>query len=400
MTANVILIKYAEIALKGKNRRDFEQRLVNNIAAATGAAKSAITRLRGRIVIDADDDDTRRGYMEHLDAVIGVHSFTHALVVDNDIEAIKAGALQRLADADHGSASFAVDARRAVKTFEYTSQQINEAVGAALQEAHPGLVVDLDNPDFTITVEVREHGTYIYTDHDESPGLGGLPVGVSGRGLALMSGGIDSPVAAWLMLKRGLAMDAVYFHSAPFTGEKAKEKVLDCARVLARYKSAPMTVYTPSLAAIQKEIADKAPEPYWTILFRRSMQRIAERVATDNGYQALTTGDSLAQVASQTPENLTAVDAVSEMVTLRPLTGYDKRDIIDLSSTIGTYDISTRPYEDCCSVFTPDAPKTKAKLADVVDAEAACDLEQRERDAVEQMQVFSVTPTEVKELYN
>ncbi|MEX0672933.1 MAG: tRNA uracil 4-sulfurtransferase ThiI [Candidatus Paceibacterota bacterium] len=396
---NCILVKYSEIALKGRNRRLFEERLVSNIKAVI-SKDTTIKRERGRIRVTLENDGDLRPAREALSRVFGIHLFAEAVMVENDIEVITQVAIEKFRTLIKGNTNlkFALVTRRADKDFSYSSQQINVQVGKVLQDEIPGLGVDLDDPDVTLFIEVREGGTYLYTDKDQTSGPGGLPVGMSGRGLALMSGGIDSPVACWIGMKRGLSMDAVYFHSAPYTGEKAKEKALDLARVLARFKGESMTVYAPSLAEIQKQIAQQASEGYWTILFRRSMHRIAERIAQEKHYGLLVTGDSLAQVASQTSENLTAVDAVSSMLTIRPLIGYDKFETIQLSKRIGTYEISTRPFEDCCSVFTPSEPKTKARLRDVERAESRCDLAGLEAQAFEQMQVFEVTPGEVKKL--
>ncbi|MEX1027345.1 MAG: tRNA uracil 4-sulfurtransferase ThiI [Candidatus Paceibacterota bacterium] len=394
---NTLLVKYSEIALKGRNRRFFEDRLVHTIQAVV-PEDATVKKERGRIRVTLADAGDMRQAEEALSRVFGVHSFSKAVVVESSIEAITDAALDKLVGAElHEAASFALETRRSDKGFEYTSKQINEIVGKAIQEAHPGVSVDLNDSDFTIFIEVREKGTYLYTDKDLQSGPGGLPVGMSGTGLALLSGGIDSPVATWLAMKRGLSMDAVYFHSAPYTGEKAKEKVLDLARVLARWKGEAMRVYVPSLALVQKEISENAPEGYWTILFRRSMQRIAERIARQKKYGLLVTGDSLAQVASQTPENLTAVNAGSTILTIRPLIGYDKVETVARSQHIGTYAISTRPFEDCCSVFTPSNPKTKARLVDVEKAESRCrSLEKLENQAIEEMQVFEVTPGKIQ----
>ena len=392
---SVILVKYAEIALKKRNRRDFERRLVENVHKAIDIDDVTVERVSGRIRITPGDNDQLHSIEERLAYVFGVHSFTRATILPADMDAVTSTAREYVEQFLPQTSRFAVKVRRTHKVLGESSRAVESHIGAVIQQHYPDLAVDLDNPDLTIYVEVRESGTYVYPSRNEIQGLGGMPVGTAGRGLALMSGGIDSPVAAWCAMKRGLSVDLVYFHSAPFTGEKAKEKVFDLARVLARYNNGAITVYTPSLARIQQTISQHVLEQYWTVLFRRSMHRIAEQVAERYDYQVTITGDSVAQVASQTVENLTAIDAASKMLTLRPLTGYDKREIMELSRRIGTYDISIRPYEDCCSVFTPDNPKTKATVNEIEYAESLCDLADHEQSSLAEMDVFEITPTQV-----
>lgn len=395
---NVILVKYAEIALKGRNRDMFEKRLAANIRAVLPEGVS-VARESGRLRIEGVTGHLQQ-LRDRLATIFGIHAFVPAFWLDTSCGDQELNDTIRQAVEPYAEqvATFAVDVRRSVKRGARSSQELNRDLGQVINDAYPGLSVDLDRPALTVFVELREGGTYVYTSRDEGEGLGGMPVGSAGSGLAIMSGGIDSPIACWLAMKRGMAMDVVYFHSHPYTGEKAREKVIDLTRVLARYANGPITVYTPSLAGIQQRIAERAAEGYWTVLFRRSMQRIAERITDRYGYALTVTGDSVAQVASQTPENLAAIDAASGGLTIRPLIGYDKREIIDRAKQIGTYEISTRPYEDCCSVFTPGAPKTKIRQAAVAAQEERCEIAELEDAAVRDMSAFSVTPRAVTEL--
>lgn len=383
---NVILITYSEIALKGANRADFESALVSNILRATGSPKNALTKTRGRLYLAVPEENARDA-MRSLSFVFGVHSFVWAQKVSQSEDEIQKAVRDVLKE--NSGTTFKIDAHRADKTFALSSEEINRVMGEAMLKEFPERIVRMKNPDETVVVEVREEGVYVYGVSQRGRGPGGFPVGTGGHALALLSGGIDSPVAAWRIMKRGIVVDAVYFHSPPFTGEKSREKVLDIARVLARWRLGPMRVFVVPFTDIQKAITSTAPEEYWIILFRRSMHRISERIAVREKISALVTGDSVAQVASQTLANLAAINAASTMLVLRPLSGMDKQETIELAKQIGTYDISIQPYEDCCTLFTPKRPKTKSISQKLEDIEKTLDLAPLEETAVLEAEVES-----------
>ena len=389
---NVALIKYSEIWLKGKNRILFENQLIKNIASALSLRVNDVCRMHSRIYVENPKDASK------LKHVFGVHAYTLAEKVSDDIDEIKEVAVKRMKAKITNEVTFAVSSRKE-GGYKMGSVEINTEVGASIGEAFPDMKVNLSNPDITLFVEVREGYAFIYTSIDEEKGRGGLPVGVIGSALSLISGGMDSPVASVLGMKRGLVVDGIYFHSAPYTSKHAEEKVLDIARVLAQYNRGSMGIFVPPFGEVQKYITENAAEEYWTILFRRSMRRIAEMIALEKKYQLLISGDNLAQVASQTPENIRAVEEGMDVLMIRPVIGYDKQEIIDLAQKIGTYDISARPFEDCCSVFTPRAPKTKARIKDVVYIEKKlADLDRYERECFGKIKVYKVEPGFVEEI--
>jgi len=387
-----ILIRYDEIGIKGKNRPDFVRRLVANLRRATGLSKEEVQIEWGRIYLHPSGDPQK--LCDRLATVFGVKSCSVVLVVPPELERIQEAAIELARRAvARGARTFKIEARRSVRTFPLTSMEINQQVGRAVLRALPELRVDVRAPDVTIEVEVRQEGVFLCSERIAGPG--GLPVGVSGRALLLLSGGIDSPVAGWMLMKRGVAVDAVYFHSPPYVGEKAKEKVLELGRVLARWRADALTVYVPRFTEIQVAVSRVAPPPVWTILFRRFMHRVAERIAERYGYGALATGESLGQVASQTMENMACVDAVTRMLVLRPLLGLDKAEIVRLARAIGTYEVSILPYEDCCVLFAPRHPQTRARPERVEAIEARLDVPRLVESALEQLEVFSVTEREI-----
>lgn len=392
-----MLIKYGEISLKGRNRGAFERQLVANIQAATGVSAERIERLPGRVLITPETETALHWLQSTLGSVFGIHAFVAARVVERDLEAAARVCTELLRPYAIDGTSFRIAARRAAKDANKTSKDINAELGQHVAQALPQLTVDLDRADLVCHVEVHEDRIFIYLGRDQSDGPGGLPVGVSGAGLLSLSGGIDSPVAGWLAMKRGMPLDALHFEAFPFTGKKAQEKVFDIARELSKWKTGPLRVYMPSFAELQQHIADNAPEDYLTLLFRRSMQRIAADIAQQHGYVSLVTGESLAQVASQTLENMAVVERAASLLTLRPLVGLDKSEIMRHARAIGTYEISIRPYEDCCSVFTPTSPHTKARPEDVERIESRLELAHLEQAAAQQAKVFSVTPEAVTE---
>lgn len=389
----LVLVRYGEIGLKGKNRPQFERQLVRRIKWALEPLKAKVRRGHGRhwVSTDAPWEEVA----QRLGRVFGIVAYSPVHTTALSPEAIEEGAIAQLHQAVGGqpaspsTVTFKVNARRANKRFPLNSLELNRRIGAAILASPPPgveLQVDLHQPDITINVEVRDDAAYIYA-HEER-GLGGLPVGVGGRALALLSGGIDSPVAAWLTMKRGVRVDAVHYHSYPFTSDRSKEKVLGLARVLARY-GGPMDVHVVHFTEIQTAIYQNCPPELGITIMRRMMFRIAEKLARQTGALATVTGESLGQVASQTLESIHTISAVTRLPVLRPLITYDKEEIVRLSRQIGTYEISILPYEDCCSIFLPANPATRPTIADAEQAEAALDIDALIADALERIETIT-----------
>ncbi|MGB9887027.1 MAG: tRNA uracil 4-sulfurtransferase ThiI [Moorellales bacterium] len=385
----VVLVRYGEIALKGQNRRFFEQRLVNNIERQLkGLAPRRVSLVSGRVLVPLRDDWEE--VEERLAAVCGIVSFSPARVVPGDLAAIQETAREEMALVATEGDTFKVEARRADKTFPLTSPELARQVGAYLLRRLPGLKVDVHRPRHRLMIEVRREGTYIYTRM--VPGTGGLPVGVSGRGVLLLSGGIDSPVAGFLAARRGVEIVPVHFHSFPFTGERSKEKVIDLCRVLARYVG-PLRLHVAHFTDIQKAIVQFCPEELRVTIMRRMMLRVAARVAEAEGAIALITGESLGQVASQTMESLAVIGAVTDRPILRPLIGFDKAEIVEQARKLGTYEISIRPYEDCCTLFVPAHPATKPKPERVQAAESRLDVEGLVEACLARTEIIEIKPS-------
>jgi len=376
---SVLLCRYGELFLKSGNRKRFESMLVNNVQTAiAGVPDARVENPHGRILVrvaDAHAEETAA----RVGRVFGLVSLSVARVVAAEEIAIgdaavaaTLAALERWPRTRAGapSPSFRVDANRADKSFPMTSTELGSRVGARVVAA-TGLRVDLHTADLHIGVEVTSRGAFVYAGTRAAPG--GLPVGVSGRGLLLLSGGIDSPVAGWLAAKRGLALDAIYFHSPPFIGEKSKDKVLTLGRILARWGALRSVTVVPFTDA-QKQLRDAGASELAVVLYRRMMMRIADEIADGLGAGALVTGENLGQVASQTVENLTAIEAASRRVILRPLVTYDKVETTDLARRIGTFETSILPFDDCCSLFVPRHPATKARAQDAEKVEADVDV--------------------------
>jgi len=393
MVERLILIRYDEIGIKGKNRPAFVKRLADNIRRVTGLGRERLRRAGGRLYLLVEEEDEQLA--KSVSRVFGVRSVSLAIRLPLDMEALEREALT-LAEREYGrgARTFKVETRRSLKTFPFTSLDINRRLGTAIQQGIPDFRVDVHHPDVVVGVEVREEGILLFTGSMEGPG--GLPVGINGRALVLLSGGIDSPVAAWMTMKRGIAVDVVYFHSFPYTGDKAKEKVIELSRCLSRWKGDSVTVYIPSFTDVQLEISRRIPPPLWTVFHRRFMYRIAERLARQHNYGALVTGESLGQVASQTLENLTCVDAAVDMLVVRPLIGLDKAEIVTLARRIGTYDISILPYEDCCTLFAPKRPATHARRDRVEQLECSLDVEGLIAGALGRTEVIAVAETTIE----
>lgn len=389
MGTALFLIRYGEIGLKGKNQKFFLHTLLTRMKQALAPlGKARYWKTQGRLFVEMETDHEAEEALTRLQRVFGIVSVSPVRRAPLDLESIKDVALAELkaAQATEGGSTFKVEARRADKSFPFNSMEINQLVGAHLLEHTAGLSVDVIEPDLRVRVEIREEA-YIYTRM--IPGPGGLPLGTSGRAVLLLSGGIDSPVAGWMTMKRGVKITPVYFHSFPFTGDRVKEKVIDLCQVMAGY-GGDMDLYVVHFTEIQKSLAQNCPEDLGTILMRRMMMRLAERIAQKVGAKALVTGESIGQVASQTLESLMVTNAVVQLPVFRPLIGLDKEEIIKRSQAIGTYDISIRPYEDCCTVFVPKHPVTKPRLEQVEKAEEALPLEALLQEALERTEVISL----------
>lgn len=370
----IILIKDGELALKGLNRRQFEDKMVATIRRRLKSlGKVTVERAQSTIYIKPQDDDF--DFAEALDRmgkIFGIAAFSRACVCEKTMEDILSKAPEYLADTLRNIKTFKVEAKRADKAFPLKSPEICREVGGALLRAFPHLRVDVHNPDEIITVEVRDYAAYIRGG--QIRGAGGLPVGTAGRAQVLISGGIDSPVAAYTMAKRGLVLNAIHFASPPYTSVRAEQKVRDLLGRVARYSGVIKLAIVP-FTEIQEEIGKHCPEDYFTLVMRRMMMRIACRVSEADGCLGLVTGESLGQVASQTLPAIAATDEVCTMPVLRPLIGMDKEEIIAISKKIDAFDISILPYEDCCTVFTPKHPHTKPKPGQCEEAEKGLDIE-------------------------
>lgn len=374
MTADAALVRFGEIGLKGRNRHEFLDRLRSNLRHALEPFPgTAVEPLQGRFFVPLAGHGAAA--LEALRAVCGVTSLSPARRVDADLAALREAAAAAAAEALRArpTASFRIRATRADKRFPLRSTDLERELGAAVLAGHPGLAVDLERPELVVGVEVRDEGAFVF--HERIPGPGGLPVGSTGRALALLSGGIDSPVAAWLAMKRGLLVEAIFFHAAEFTGFAPVEKAKELARLLSR--SAPrIALHVAPFAAVQLAIKERAEPSYRTLLYRRMMHRIAVALARRRRLAALVSGDNLGQVASQTLENLELTAAASALPLLRPLLTYDKEETIALAKRIGTYDVSIRPAPDCCTLFQPPRPRIRGDAADLARDEATLPIDE------------------------
>lgn len=385
----VILLKNGEIALKGLNRRTFEDQLIKNLRhrlSALGswqfsAAQSTVTAIPQDAFCDMD------AAAEICEKVFGFVGYSKALMVEKDMDVFRAVTADYLRDALAGAKTFKVCAKRADKKFPLTSPEICMEMGGVILSAFPHLTVDVHNPDVTVNIEVRDKAAFIHGNQQK--GAGGMPSGSAGKAAVLISGGIDSPVAAWMMAKRGLQLEAVHFASPPYTSERAEKKVHDLLGKVAAY-SGRIRLHVVPFTAIQEAIRDKCPEELFTILMRRYMMRIAQSVAEANDCGALITGESVGQVASQTLYALACTDEAVSMPVFRPLIGMDKNEVIEISRKIDTFDLSIQPYEDCCTVFTPKHPRTRPKLYYVQQAENLLDSDTLIEEAVRDTRVLTI----------
>lgn len=370
----IILAKYGEIILKGGNRPKFENILLNNIRnAIKNIAETTVRLAQATVYVDVADEDKIDVVMERLSKIFGIVSITRAVVCEKDIEDIKAKAKEYLKNDLTEGVRFKVEAKRSDKKFPLTSPQICLEVGGFLDDEFP-VIVDVHNPDVTVKVEIRDFNAYVYCAENKITGQGGMPIGTGSKATLLLSGGIDSPVAGHMISKRGVEIDAVNFFSFPYTSERAKEKVIELASILAQYTS-KINLYIVPFTEIQLQIRDNCPEEHMTLIMRRFMMRIAERLARKHKSIALVTGESVGQVASQTLAALDVTNAAVDMPVLQPLIGMDKLEIIDRSREIGTFETSILPYEDCCTVFTPKHPTTNPKRENIERTESRLDVE-------------------------
>lgn len=381
----VVLLRFGEIYLKGKNRFSFEKQLLDNIKYALRGIRFTLTRMHGRYLLENIPQEDVSEVENRVKRVFGLISYSEALKLPTDLDLLKKECLAFLPD--RGTFRFTVN--RADKKFPLNSQQIAMALGGAALSHNPQLKVDLFTPEKEIFVDVREEG-YTFLFSDKVPCVGGMPVGSSGKGIVLLSGGIDSPVAAYRMAKRGLKMCGVHFHSFPYTSPMAKQKVIDLAKILTSYQGS-FDLYVVSFTEIQRQIHENCPEEYMITIMRRIMMRIAERLAKEKGCGSITTGESLAQVASQTQESILVTnETVESLPVFRPLIGMDKEEIIKTAREIGTFEKSIEPYEDCCTVFLPKYPVIKPKPELIRAAERLIDYEGLIEDALRNVELIKL----------
>ena len=389
---NTFIVRCGEIALKGMNKPYFErvllERIRRNLKKYDGVEAN---RREGLIFVKAPARYDADEVIQDISRVFGVASVSHAAEVASDLDVIYEAAGEYMADLmkSRNIATFKVEAKRADKSFPVESPEISKRVGGAVLKHCKVLKVDVHQPDCVLYVNVRHGYTYIYAD--KIKGFGGLPLGTNGKGMVLLSGGIDSPVAAWMMAKRGMVIEAVHFHSYPYTSERAQEKVFDLTRILASY-CGRIKVHCINLLGIQEAIGENCPEDEMTILSRRFMMMIAERIARDNGCDMLITGENIGQVASQTAQGLVVTDNAVSMPVMRPLIAMDKVDIMDLAQKVGTYETSIQPFEDCCTVFLPKHPVTKPRLENILKSESVLDKESLIAAALETRDTTVILP--------
>ena len=370
----MFLLKLGETVLKGGNRFQFENRLKTNVCRRLRPFGAFSVRLSQSTVFIEPEDDAcdLDGAWDACHTVFGIVSLCRCRPCEKDVDAIFRAVMAYLGDELRAARTFKVESRRSDKRFPLNSIQLSQEIGGRIAEAVPTVAVDVHHPEYTVFVEVRDRAAYVHGPAD--PGAGGLPTGVGGRALVLLSGGIDSPVAGYMIAKRGVELEAVHFFSYPFTSELAKDKVLELARLMTRY-CGRMTVNIVGFTEIQEAIRDNCPEEYFTLIMRRFMMMISERIARDHGCGCLVTGENLGQVASQTMEAMAVTAASVDIPIFPPLIGMDKEEIVTIARRIGTMETSILPYEDCCTVFTPRHPKTKPNKAQVDRACASLDFD-------------------------
>lgn len=378
----IFLCKYGEIALKGLNKGQFESVLIKEIKRRVARFGSySVTRSQSTIYVEPHSDNADGdAVFDELLTVFGIATVCRALETEKDIAVITEAIKEYVPPLLQGKKSFRANAKRADKRFPLKSPEIAAIAGGAVLDAMNGRIkVSMDAPEATVTVEIREEHAYVHCDAVR--GAGGMPVGTAGKAMLLLSGGIDSPVAGYMMAKRGARVEAIHFESFPYTSDEAKEKVLELGRLISRY-CGPMRIACVSVTEIQERLRDTVDEQYFTLLLRRCMMRLAAKVAQERGCGALVTGESLGQVASQTMLAMGVTDPAAQMLVFRPCIGLDKEEIIERARRIGTFETSILPYEDCCTVFTPKHPKTRPELSKVLEEEAKADLAELEEAAL------------------
>lgn len=384
----VISVSLGETILKGLNRKYFEDQLIKQMRMAImDIGFENMYKEQGKIYIEASESNFPQ-IINRLKKVFGLVYISPCIRVEKDAECIKIAAIEMMNNKlwlDRIS-TFKVETNRADKTFPIKSPEFSKKMGEILLESFDSLKVDVHKPDLYLYIDIKQYA-YIYTD--KIKGRGGLPLGTNGKALLLLSGGIDSPVAGFLMAKRGVEISCVHYHSYPFTSERAEEKVKDLARILSRY-TGKLKIFSVNLLNIQKEINSKCPQDEMTILSRRFMMKIAEKIADFHSFNALITGENLGQVASQTIYGLNVTNSSVKMPVFRPLIGFDKIDIIAIAKDIETFETSIQPFEDCCSVFLPKHPVTRPKLVDIEESEKALEVEQLIEDAIRSMNVYII----------
>ena len=385
----IFLLKLGEIVLKGANKRQFESKLRQNVRRRMRAfGNFDVYIMQSTVYVEPMDEACDvDGAWEACRSIFGVVSLCRCRPCEKDLDAIF-NAIQNYLGEDLDCAkSFKVESKRSDKRFPMTSIQLSQEIGGRLAEAHPDVAVDVHNPEYTVFVEVRALAAYVHGPAE--PGAGGLPTGVGGRAMILLSGGIDSPVAAYMIAKRGVEIEAVHFFSYPYTSQLAKDKVVELARLVTKY-TGRMTLNVVSFTEIQEAIRDNCPEEFFTLIMRRFMMEISQRIAKHDGCGALITGENLGQVASQTMEAMAVTGAVVDIPIFMPLVGMDKEEIVTIARKIGTLETSILPYEDCCTVFTPKHPKTKPTLGQLLNAEKNLDREALIQRALEQVEKIKV----------
>ena len=382
-----ILIRYGELGLKGKNMKQFILQLQKNVQFVLKDFENVrVSRTQGRMFVALNGEDPD-AVMEKCQKVFGISSLSLAIKVENNVEAIKEGALAALV-ADPQAKTFKVSVRRANKSFPIPSQEMNQVLGRHLLINTTGITVDVHHPDIEVHVDIREKASYITAKR--VPGLGGLPVGTDGKSLLLLSGGIDSPVAGYLAMKRGVQIEMIHFHSPPFTSERAKQKIIDITQVLSEYSGGKIKIHLIPFTKLQQEIFKTMPERYGMTIMRRMMLRIGEIICNQQKILSMTTGESLGQVASQTLSSMNVINEVTNLPILRPLIAFDKDEIIQISKEVGTYEISIRPYEDCCTIFVPKSPVTNPKRDKVNYLEDKVDFSSFIDEAVQNTEVIVI----------
>lgn len=382
----IILLKNGELALKGLNRSSFESTLAKNIKRRLkDCGEFKVIRSQSTITVEPQNDEFDiEDAVGRISRIFGIAGYERAAAVEKDMNIILKIAPEYLKDALENVKTFKVNAKRSDKQFPLKSPEISCDVGEAILNAFPHLSVDVRNPELTVTVEIRDKFAYIHGD--QKKGAGGMPVGTGGRAALLVSGGIDSPVAGWMMAKRGIVLTAIHFASPPFTSPQSEMKVHDLLSQVAKY-SGVITLFTVPFTEIQEQIRDNCPEELFTLIMRRFMMRISAEIAKKEDCAALITGESMGQVASQTMLSLACTDAVSDMPVFRPLIGMDKDEIIAISRKIDTFDISIRPFEDCCTVFTPKHPRTRPTVELLEKAEEALCVDELIKTAVDNVKM-------------